>query len=400
MPGTRLIDHREIARRVELDGLDATMVHLSEALEAKLLAPKDFSLKELAESFCGREWVDNLHPKRGRFSGRAILEADAAAVGYSSFSNITGQILFTEVKQAYEAEEFVFSKIVPEKSSDILDMEKVPGLSEIGDEAEIVQEGAQYPYVGFSEDYIEIAAKQKRGHICAVTKEMVFGDRTGLALERAKGVGHFLGLNKEKRVIDCVIDENGGAKSAALGGHRYHWKGTSYGTYQTTTPWVNVKTSNGLADWTDVDNAWQILAAMVDPYTGEPILIQPKDLIVTSQNVWIASRILAATEVRAGDITTGSGNQMISGNPINTVVGKLNLVSSRLLTARAATDTDWWLGNLAEAFRYYANWGLSIEEAPSNSRDAFERDIVMQVKCSERGTAATVEPRLMVENQQ
>ena len=61
---------------------------------------------------------------------------------------------------------------------------------------------------------------------------------------------------------------NGGAKSAALGGHRYHWKGTSYGTYQTTTPWVNVATSAGLVDWTDVEAAWLLLAQMVDPYTG------------------------------------------------------------------------------------------------------------------------------------
>lgn len=399
MPGRRCINYQELRQQVELNGLDQTVLHLTEALEGRQLTPEDFSVRELAEAFCGREWVDNLHPKRGRFADRALLEADAAAVGYSQFSNITGQIFFTAIKDAYNAEEFVFSKIVPEKQSDILDMEKVPGLSEIGDEAEVVQESSPYPYVGFSEDYIEIAAKTKRGMICALTKEMVFGDRTGLALQRAKGVGKFLGLNKEKRIIDCAIDENAGAKSAALGGHRYHWKGTSYATYQASTPWANIKTSNGLADWTDIDNAWQLLAAMVDPYTGEPILIQPRDLIVTSQNLWIASRLLGATEIRSGDITSGAGTQTIGPNPVKTIAGDLRLVSSRLLTARAATDTDWWLGNLAEAFAYFVNWGLETEEAPSNSRDAFERDIVMQVKASERGVAATVEPRLMVENQ-
>lgn len=396
MACNRGINHAELRRQVEINGARKTLRHLSESLEQGALRPDDFSVRELAEAFMGREWVSQLNPKSGRFV--SLQEAaDASAVHFSHFSNITGQIFFSAVKEAYEDEEFVFSKVVPTKPSDIADVEKIPGITQIGDEAVVVEEGGQYPQVGVGEDYIEVAAKKKRGFIVPVTKEAIRFDRTGILLDRCKRGGFYLGLNKEKRVIDCVIDENAGAASIVAGGHRYHWKGTSYATYQTSTPWDNVTASAGLTDWTDVNEAWLTLAAMTDPYTGEPILIQPDTLIVTPDNLWIANRILSATEVRSGDITTGSGHQMISGNPVKNALGSLKILSSRLLKARAATDTDWWLGNPARAFAYFSNWDITPEEAGANSEAAFSRDIVAQYKISEMGAAATLEPRLMTE---
>lgn len=391
--GKRLLNGREVNRFYSLSP-DQFVTEMVESLEEKDLTPDDFSVRELAESIMGREWVDNLRPKSGRFV--SLLEADA--VKYSHFSNITGQIFFSAVREGFENEELIFSKIIPDEDSNIFDMEKIPGMSEIGDEAEIVEEAQPYPMVGISEDYIEVAAKKKRGFILPLTKEFIAGDLTGLWNKYARKGGFWLGLNKEKRLIDTVIDENSGAKSAAIGGHRYHWRGSTYATYQTSGPWVNVKTSNGLTDYNNIEAAWLLLADMTDPYTGEPIMVQPKHLIFTPDNAFTASRVLSATEIRTGDITTGTGDQTISGNPIQTIVGTLTPVSSRLLKARAATDTDWWLGNLEEAFCYFKNWDISSEEAPSNSEDAFKRDIVQQFKVSEKGVPATKEPRVVVEN--
>lgn len=398
MPGIRCIDHRELRSLVEHLGTEETERYLVDALEGGELKPADFSIRDLAEAFMGREWVDSFRPKSGSRFVR-LMEADA--VSYSNFSNITGQIFFTEVKTAYEDEEFVFSKVVPTKPSRILDTEKVPGLSGIGDEFDVIGEREEYPRVGFSEDYVEVAAKRKRGGIVAVTKEAILGDLTGNLLAQAKKVGFYLGLNREKRIIDAIIDENGGAASISASGHRYHWKGTSYATYQTTAPWDNVTTGAALVDWTDINEAWQTLAAVVDPYTGEPILITPTHLIVTSQNLWTASRIVNATEVRnttPGYATTGNPNQTDTANPVQMILKNLQVLSSRLLTARAATDTDWWLGNPQKAFAYYSVWDLTPEEAPSNHPDNFTRDIQMQFKISEMGATATIEPRIMNES--
>lgn len=372
-----------------------TTRHLRECLAKKQLHPTDFSLRELAEAYMGRAWVADLHPKSG--TRRALREASGDAVAFGQFSNITGQIVFSMVKEAYDNEEFVFSKVVPTKPTSILDVEKIPGISGIGDEFAVVQEAAEYPMVGMSEDYIEVAAKRKRGAIVAVTKEAIFTDKTGVLLDRAKALGYWLGLNREKRIIDCMIDENAGAASITAGGHRYHWKGTSYATYQTSSPWVNVKTSNGLANWSNVSEAWKLLAAMTDPYTGEPILVTPTTIIVTPDLFHAARYVTSATEVRRNtNLAAGNANvETLSPSPID----NYRILTSRMLKARAATDTDWWLGTPEKAIAYMSAWDLVTEEAPANSREAFYRDITFQFKASEMGTAATLEPRLMCENQ-
>lgn len=405
MPGTRLIEARDIRRGCELEGHEAFTTRLNKALEKRQIRPRDFSIRELAEGYMGTEWVDNCHPKRGRAYGRReLLEADGSAVAYSQFSNITGQIFFNAVKESYEydSENFPFSKVIPTKPTDILDMEKIPGISEVGDEFSVIQEGGEYPNFGVSEDYIEIAAKQKRGGIVPVTKEAIFGDRTGVLLDRCRNLGFWLYYNKEKRLIDCVVDENAGAVSAAVGGHRYHWKGTTYATYQTSTPYDNVTASNALVDWTDIQNAWLTLVGITDPYTGEPIMQNPTHIIVTPQLAATAWYILHSMEVRThagGYPTSGSPAEHVSPLPLQGIgLQNLSLLTSQLLASRAATDTDWWMGAPGRAFAYFECWGVEPEEAGENSREAFHRDVVMQFKVSEMGTAATLDPRYMNES--
>lgn len=300
-------------------------------------------------------------------------------------------------------EKMPFSDLIPTKPTEILDMEKIPGISEVGDEFSVIGEGSEYPNFGVVEDYHEIAAKEKRGGIVPVTKEAIFGDKTKQLLPRCRNLGAFLKLNKEKRLIDAAIDENAGARSAALGGHRYFWKGTSYASYQSTTPWVNIRASNGLVDETDLEQAWLRLVQITDPYTGEPIIQQATHIIVTPQNVMTAYRILKSIQV-----AMHAGGYPLTGNPVETVspsglpaigLQGLQVLSSQLLAARAATDTDWWLGSPAKAFAYYSAWDVTTEEAPPNSRESFTRDIVFQFRASEMGVAATEDPRYMVENQ-
>lgn len=404
MAGTRLIDYREMKRQVDLLGPDLAERRLIEAFEKKHLGPHDFTVAELAEAFMGREWVGNLRPKSGRYySVRQLQEADASAVAFSQFSNVTGQWLFAEVKAGWEQEDLVFSKIIPEKTTKVLGMELIPSMSLPSDEFTVIPEGGEYPQSGISEDFQHRGRLQKRGDVIPVTKECILSDLTGLLLEHAKKLGEMLAVNKEKRLIDCCIDEGAGAVSAALsGGHRYYWKNTSYATYQATTPWVNIRAANGLVDHTDIDQAWLRLVQMTDPYTGEPLRVQAKHLIVTPQNLMTAWRIKQTTNVAThagGYAVTGDLMATDAPSPINQVVGDLQIVSSQQLAARAATDTDWWLGDLAKAFRYYSAWSVSSEEAPSNSHEAFTRDIIFQHKVSEMGTAATFDPRYMVENQ-
>jgi hypothetical protein len=395
---------------VELQGTTAVRQELGRALKAKQLRPTDFSLRALAESFLSREFVDNLHPKRGSWGApgvtfQSFLEADGGAVAWHDFTNITGQIFFNYLKEAYEMEEFVFSKLVEIRQTDILDLERIPGVSPIGDEFTVIPEGGEYPNFGVTEDFIDIPYKQKRGGIVPVTKEAIFADRTGMLLERCRKLGWWLGWNREKRIIDALIDEGPGAKSATLGGHRYRWRNQDYPTFGTppTTPWTNVVSGNGLVSWVSIQTAWLTLAQITDPFTGEPILIKPTHLIVTPDLEATAWRILNATNVQThvgGYATSGNLQDIHAPSPVQAIFGNLQIASSRLLRVRSALATDWWLTNPKKQVAYFAAWDVTTEEAPANNADMWRRDIVFQFKASEMGAAATLEPRVACENHQ
>jgi len=112
-----------------------------------------------------------------------------------------------------------------------------------------------------------------------------------------------------------------------------------------------------------------------------------------------ARRVLEATEIRthAGGYAT-SGNLMDTSS-INPLAGMgFRVISSQLLAARAATDTDWWLADVKNVVNRFVNWDITTEEAPANHPDAFNRDIVLQVKVTVKDAVSVVDPRYAVEN--
>jgi hypothetical protein len=134
---------------------------------------------------------------------------------------------------------------------------------------------------------------------------------------------------------------------------------------------------------------------MLDPETGEPILLNPSHLICTRQLLYTARRVINATEITVatpGYATTGNPTETKTGNPIT----NYTIVSTNQLAARMNTDTSWYLGDPRRAFRYMQNWPLTVVQAPANNEAEFTQDVVMRFKASERGAFATIEPRAMV----
>jgi hypothetical protein len=271
-----------------------------------------------------------------------------------------------------------------------LDGEKIPGAARLSDAAEEVSPGMPYPHAGFGEDYIETPSTVKRGLIVPVTREAVYFDRTHLVLSRAADVGEVLGLNKEKRLVDLVIGVT----------NNYKWRGTAHDTYQATTPWVNVKTSNELVDWTDVDAAEQLFADILDPNTSEPVLVKANTVLVTPAYQHAAHRVFNAPEITY----QGSGAATIT-TAANPLAG-YRIRASRLMYRRivasgeaAADAKKWWfIGDFAKAFAYMENWPITVTQSPPGSEADFNSDIVVRFKASERGAAAVLNPRYVVKN--
>jgi hypothetical protein len=360
---------------------------LQEGFEKKAWRADDLSIRECACETVpdGHDWVESLRPGKGQ----QLYEADT--VNMAMFSHITGQFLFNALMEGLQSEDFVFTPLIPEVSTKLLKGERVPGITMIGDESEVVDEGQPYPYSGVAEDWIDLPALAKRGVICPVTKEAVFSDLTGQLTERCRGVGWAVGLNIEKQAIDCLVDENRTT-------HRLKWKDTSYASYQTTTPWDNTTASNELVDYTDIDAATQTFSGIIDPWTNEVVSIKPDTLICTSQLELTALRIRNSTDVvvvTPGYATTGNPVETRVGNPF---AGKFEVKSSNLLASRMATDTTWYYGSPKKYAKRMIAWPLQVEPAPPNSDDVFNRDIVMKFKASYMGAFAVVQPRVMTKN--
>ena len=370
------------------------------------LKPEEFSLRDLAEELvldrsgeqCGREYLRAIDPRQ---DSAGPVQESGAGVDTSAFNNITGQIVYSRVLQAYQNEAFVATGMVPTVPTRF-DGEKIPGMTRVGDSNEIVQPGMPYPAQGFGEDYIETPRTTKRGMIVPVTKEAVFFDRTGLILSRAGEVGEWMGVNKEKRILHAIIDGDTA--------FRYKWKGTTYATYVSSSGHgaVNLKASNELVDWTDVDNVEQLFADITDPATGEPILIGGKTVLVCPAKKFAANRVFDAKEIRYGDTDSATGTQTIANNPISgytvkvsaQLYAQIQLVGdgSQSTVAAATAKLYWYCGDFGKAFNYMENWPITVTQAPQNSEAEFNNDIVARFKVSERGTPATIDPRYVVKS--
>lgn len=382
------LNYRELKRRYDMDGSDRTVRHLSEALADKSLQPEDFSIRDLAEALIpdGREWVRTLDP---RSAGEGPLLESSDGVDATAFRQIAGQVIHSKILEAYTQEAFVASKLV-QTIPTRLDGEKIPGVTRVADTSDEIGQGMPYPSLGVDEDYIETPSTSKHGFIVPVTREAIFFDRTNLILTRAAEVGEVLGLNKEKRLLDLIVGVT----------NNYNHRGVQYDTYQTSSPWVNELASNELVDWTSVDAAEQLFADMLDPATGEPVLLGATTALVMPAYRHAAHRTFNATEVNY--TPAGGHSTTVATNPL----GSYRVEESRLAYRRviasgvaAADAKKWWfLGDFRKAFAYMENWPITVTQAPLGSEADFTNDIVLRFKASERGAAAVLNPRYVVKS--
>lgn len=379
------LNYRELRRRFDLDGAAKTVEHLSEALETEQLEPEDFSLRDLAEALLpeGREWVRTLDPRQG--GSTPLLESDGVDV--TAFATVASNVVHAKILQAYQQEGFVVSKLVDTVPTR-LDGEKIPGATRIADTIDEVAAGMPFPNLGFGEDYVETPSTTKRGFIVPVTKEAIFFDRTNLVLRRAAEVGEVLGLNKEKRLLDLVIGAT----------NNYNSNGVPLDTYQTSGPWVNELAGNELVDWTNVDAAEQLFADILDPATGEPVLLRGTQALVMPAYRHAAHRVFNAAEINYA--ASGSATSTLASNPLGDYrVAESRLAYRRVLaTGEAAADAKkwWFLGDFRRAFAYMENWPITVTQSSLHSEAEFTSDIVLRFKASERGAAAVMNPRYIV----
>lgn len=400
-----LFNHRELARTFAAAGSEGTQALLREAFELHRegkpggVDPHEVRTDLLAEAIFGHDAVFKI--KHG-----ASMHEAAAGVNVTAFANIIGQQFFSSVMEAYQNEAFVFSGLVPSRQTRF-NGEKIPGIAPLpGGTVPTVDPGTDYPAMGFGEDYVETPATVKRGFTVPVQKEAVFFDLTGNILQQASEVGEVMGVDKEKRIIAVAI--------GAVANHR--WKGTDYATYSADgstgvpsgTPisgLINHIANNPLVDWSDVDEVEQLFNNILNPTTGEPVVMSVPSIVAAYPSKNVLERILTASEIRT---TTNTNTVTVSRNPVGGA--GYNAYASRQLYRRimapaaagglnksaSIAGKSWLMGDFKKAFAYMENWGVTPSVAAPNSEAEFRRDIVAEYKVTERAVAACINPRYVV----
>jgi len=378
---------------------------LRDALDKRELRREDFG--EFGELFAECFGYEEYHAVRsGRRDVADVFEAngprkltrvaeDQGAVTTAAFLNISGNILYSAFLDRYRAEEFVFTRLITEQKGINLDGERMAGVTDIGNAMQVRDEGDPYALAGPSENWVFTPPIRDRGVIVPLTWEAVFQDRTGQLIDRASNLGYSAGIDKENRAIDAVIDENTTA-------HRYNWRNAGQiQTFNNNTgshTWDNLQASNELVDHTDINAAELLFNGMTDPFTGEPVVFEPRHIIAVSALSLTVARILNSTQILThigGFATSGNLPAFTQANPY---LGKYQPVTSRRLATRLATDTDWFLGDVTAAVVYIWAEKMNIVQAPAGNVDDFNRRIVQQFRVNERGQHYVREPRALVKS--
>ncbi len=365
--------------------LDRFYDDFQEAIDNREISLSDFSITELFSGLVegghhfATQWRANPDNRE------SLLEA---GVDSSAFVNITGQLMVNEVLTGYQDPAFMADRLVRTISTRLPHGEKVIGLAEIGNEAEGIGEAKPYPYVAFGEEWIETPPTNKRGMIVGLTRETIVQDLTGQLVENAQRVGHWMGYNKEIRVLQTVlgITDSYKRKNKAV-----------VQTYNDNTgdhDFDNLASPNALVDWTDIEAAELLFDGMTDPNTGTPIVVIPNTIIVPTALKHTARKIINATEIQTVDNQAAAGTvRTVSANP---VAGAYAIESTQLVYTVTGSTSTWFLGDFRKAFAYMEVAPVQVVQAPANNHDEFHRDIINQWKVSEWGVPAVMDPRYAV----
>ncbi|MFI4875957.1 MAG: hypothetical protein ACIALR_11485 [Blastopirellula sp. JB062] len=369
------------------------METMKSALKSGQLKPEEISVRSVFEATvtdrmgkrCGREMVNSWRDtKEGRVTGHRIYES---GVRSAAFANIMGQVFYTRMMEEFNKPELIGMSLV-ELIPSSHQWEKIAGVSMLGDHAQEVKEGHDYPTVSLAEDWVMSPETKKYGFIVPVTREAIFFDMTGMVLRRAGETAQILAVNREKRILDTVCGIV----------HSYRRKNrpviATYGDASGDHDFDNLAASNALVDCDSLIAAHQLFQSMTDPHDGEPIVLGKTQLVCPKPLEWKARAILNATEVREVS-ESGARETIVQGNRLPR---DYEIRSNEYVQARTGSASTWFYGDFPGAFAYVENWAPEAVEAPTGSHLEMTRDIAAQFKISERGVMAVKEPRKVVKS--
>lgn len=326
-------------------------------------------------------------------NGIGVFYEAGVGMNTAHFANIIGQISFGEVLQAMEQPQFIAMDLVNVRSASTGEQEMIPGVTMLGDVAGNVGEGEHYPEAGSSEDYTIMPRKIKEGFIVSVTEEVVFEDKTGLVLDRARGGAESIAISQEKDGLDVVL----GVTTS------WKWKGSASATatYADTTttvhPFDNLAGSNSLTNHDSIATAENLLYGQTDLYTGEPISF-PADMqiVYPHQLRNTVHWILNSPQIQRR--TNSEALNAFSPNPVGKTGPAYTPKSNQYVASRTGSATTWFIGAFTKAFEYAEIWPTQLFVEDRNSAQGFARDVIFRSKVRRKGAFGVRNPQFVVKS--
>ncbi len=385
--------------------------NVEQAFKDKKFAIRDFSIKMLAEATMGKQWVENIDPRRES----VYMESH---VGGSVDSTAFGNLTTTVISGLLDEPEREVDVNLADRLARTIDVpfeagEKVIGLRRVGREANrVVQEGEEYSAYGFGEDWATKPDTQKRGGYVLLTREAIAEDRTGRIFDMARTIIDEAIMNKNERILLAVL---------GVDNTIYEPQGVAEATYTADSSALldpnrdNLVASGAeLIDWTDLDQANLLWADMRHRDTDRPIVIAPErmQMIVMPAKEAETMRLLGMVQSNFGTVTATAGEGRGAPQPHMGLVKEL--ISSNLSyallqrstsdnylpgggVAAAAAQDYWYMGDFARAFEYRQQFPLRVETIGADTLLGFTRDVVFGVKASEKGVVSVNDPRFVVQ---
>lgn len=365
-------------------------------------SPSEVSLRGLADAIMGHDFVEEYyHPSGGMdFGNRHIMEAaidPTAFLNISTFNMSVAGLVNAAILERFNQPEYIgrnLVKIVPTKKNG----DKLIGVARMDATTSNTRgrpPGGPHSEIGFSEAYQTTPETVEQALKCKVTREAVFFDLTGQVLDEANMVGDELGYAQDKDIADTVIGVT----------NSYNRNGTSYNTYQTSSPWVNDQ-SNELLDYRDVDESRQLFVGMTDPESGKEIVVNANTIAVMPAKLLEARHVLNVTYFE--ERTNSGARVSAGGNPLQGLA--LNVIELSAIWYNRATAADglnlsaanakkyWFHGDFQGAFEWRENWPLTPWQASADELTMKDHGLVAVYGANHRGKAYVREPRKVVRN--
>ncbi len=393
--------------------------------------PEEISLRGLAEAIHGHEFVEEFyHPSGGNgfnFSSRNLMEAaidPTAFVDISTFNLGVAGLINAKIMERFNAPDYIgrsLVEIVPTNQNGHKRI-AVAKITPPGKASRGRQPGEQHMEIGYGEMYQSTPITVEQAEKVLVTKEAVYFDLTGQVLDGGKEIGDDLMYGMERDIAGTIL----GVTSLAS---RYNFNGTTYETFQASSPWINSQSNPlvvGSFDETNIDKSRQLFVGMTDPVTSREIKVIGKTVLVPPASELLMRFALYGAAIQLGSQNTSGafpGAWTTHANELAKLgkgmghEGQYNVIPMtsiwyNLLTASATATNGypglalsavnankrWYHGDFEKAFEWQENWALTPWQASADEYIMKDRGLIAAYGANYRGSMFVKEPRYIVVN--